>query len=150
METENKKILSIIIPTYNAAKFLDKGLSSFIIDDNSLLNMLDIIVVNDGSTDNSVEIAQKYVNKYPDVYRILNKENGGHGSAINEGVKIIKGSYFKVVDADDWVNTDVLKETICYLKDNENKHEYFLSAAHMIYSSSALHLRNSHVYFHYL
>lgn len=53
METENKKILSIIIPTYNAAKFLDKGLSSFIIDDNSLLNMLDIIVVNDGSTDNS-------------------------------------------------------------------------------------------------
>ena len=99
METENKKILSIIIPTYNAAKFLDKGLSSFIIDDNSLLNMLDIIVVNDGSTDNSVEIAQKYVNKYPDVYRILNKENGGHGSAINEGVKIIKGSYFKVVDA---------------------------------------------------
>ena len=84
METENKKILSIIIPTYNAAKFLDKGLSSFIIDDNSLLNMLDIIVVNDGSTDNSVEIAQKYVNKYPDVYRILNKENGGHGSAINE------------------------------------------------------------------
>ena len=46
METENKKILSIIIPTYNAAKFLDKGLSSFIIDDNSLLNMLDIIVVN--------------------------------------------------------------------------------------------------------
>ena len=125
METENKKILSIIIPTYNAAKFLDKGLSSFIIDDNSLLNMLDIIVVNDGSTDNSVEIAQKYVNKYPDVYRILNKENGGHGSAINEGVKIIKGSYFKVVDADDWVNTDVLKETICYLKDNENKHENF-------------------------
>ena len=125
METENKKILSIIIPTYNAAQFLDKGLSSFIIDDNSLLNMLDIIVVNDGSTDNSVEIAQKYVNKYPDVYRILNKENGGHGSAINEGVKIIKGSYFKVVDADDWVNTDVLKETICYLKDNENKHENF-------------------------
>ena len=50
METENKKILSIIIPTYNAAKFLDKGLSSFIIDDNSLLNMLDIIVVNDGCT----------------------------------------------------------------------------------------------------
>ena len=50
------------------------------------------------------------------MYRILNKENGGHGSAINEGVKIIKGSYFKVVDADDWVNTDVLKETICYLK----------------------------------
>lgn len=146
METENKKILSIIIPTYNAAKFLDKGLSSFIIDDNSLLNMLDIIVVNDGSTDNSVEIAKKYVNKYPDVYRILNKENGGHGSAINEGVKIIKGSYFKVVDADDWVNTDVLKETICYLKDNENKHENFADAVLMSYRSYVLQRENTDEY----
>lgn len=146
METENKKILSIIIPTYNAAKFLDKGLSSFIIDDNSLLNMLDIIVVNDGSTDNSVEIAQKYVNKYPDVYRILNKENGGHGSAINEGVKIIKGSYFKVVDADDWVNTDVLKETICYLRDNENKHENFADAVLMSYRSYVLQRENTDEY----
>ena len=62
METENKKKLSIIIPTNNASKYMYKGLSSFIIDDNSLLNMLDIVVVNDGSTDNSVEIAQKYVN----------------------------------------------------------------------------------------
>ena len=145
MEIENKKILSIIIPTYNAAKFLDKGLSSFIIDDNSLLNMLDIVVVNDGSTDNSVEIAQKYVNKYPDVYRILNKENGGHGSAINEGVKIIKGSYFKVVDADDWVNTDVLKETICYLRDNENKHENFADAVLMSYRSYVLQRENTDV-----
>lgn len=74
--------------------FWIKGLSSFIIDDNSLLNMLDIVVVNDGSTDNSVEIAQKYVNKYPDVYRILNKENGGHGSAINEGSKNNKRKLF--------------------------------------------------------
>ncbi|WP_443597805.1 glycosyltransferase family A protein [Agathobacter sp.] len=146
METENKKILSIIIPTYNAAKFLDKGLSSFIVDDNSLLNMLDIVVVNDGSTDNSVEIVQKYVNKYPDVYRILNKENGGHGSAINEGVKIIKGSYFKVVDADDWVNTDVLKETICYLRDNENKHRNFADAVLMSYRSYVLQRENTDEY----
>ena len=50
--------------------------------------------MNDGSTDNSVEIAQKYVNKYPDVYRILNKENGGHGSAINEGSKNNKRKLF--------------------------------------------------------
>lgn len=116
MDTENKKILSIIIPTYNAAKFLDKGLSSFLIDDNSILNKLEVIVVNDGTPDNSVEIAQKYVDKYPSVFRILNKENGGHGSAINAGVKVITGLYFKVVDADDWVNTDVLKQTIHFIE----------------------------------
>ncbi len=80
------------------------------------------------------------------MYRILNKENGGHGSAINEGVKIIKGSYFKVVDADDWVNTDVLKETICYLKDNENKHENFADAVLMSYRSYVLQRENTDEY----
>ena len=126
METENKKILSIIIPTYNAAKFLDKGLSSFIIDDNSLLNMLDIIVVNDGSTDNSVEIAQKYVNKYPDVYRILNKENGGHGSAINEGVKIIKEkNNLKIENTKEYINESNVAENIMKSYVNCKKGEYY-------------------------
>ena len=130
MDTENKKILSIIIPTYNAEKFLDKGLSSFLADDNSILNKIEVIVVNDGKPDNSVEVAQKYVDRYPNVFKILNKKNGGHGSAINAGVKAITGEYFKVVDADDWVNTEVLKETVTYLEnlsvDNERAADVIL------------------------
>ena len=100
-----EKILSIIIPTYNAEAYLDKGLSSFIVDDD-LMEMLEVIIVNDGSPDNSVGIAQKYVEKYPNTFRILNKENGGHGSAINAGAKENRGKYFKVIDADDWVDKD--------------------------------------------
>ncbi len=113
------KILSIIIPTYNAQKFLDKGLTSFIMDDDTLMKELEVIVVNDGTPDNSVAVAQKYVDRYPDTFRILNKENGGHGSAINAGVKAASGKYFQVVDADDWVDTKVLATIMHMLGETE-------------------------------
>lgn len=113
------KILSIIIPTYNAEKFLDKGLTSFIIDDKALMDKLEVIIVNDGTPDNSVAVAQKYVEHYPDTFRILNKENGGHGSAINAGVKAATGEYFQVVDADDWVDTLALVDTMNILMESE-------------------------------
>ena len=136
MDRETNKILSIIVPTYNAEKFLDKGLSSFLVDDNSILNEIEVVVVNDGTPDNSVAVAQKYVDRYPNVYRILNKKNGGHGSAINAGVGIINGRYFKVVDADDWVDTQILKETVCYLKQHEQQKEKEQISIHMIISLS--------------
>lgn len=112
-------LLSIIIPTYNAEKFLDKGLTSFIMEEAELMEKLEVIVVNDGTPDNSVEVAQKYVDKYPQVFSIVSKENGGHGSAINVGVDHITGKYFKVVDADDWVDTKALKRLIQYLDEKE-------------------------------
>lgn len=111
-----EKILSIIIPTYNAEKFLDKGLTSFLMKDASLMDKLEVIVVNDGTPDNSVAVAQKYVEQYPHVFSIINKENGGHGSAINVGVDNITGKYFKVVDADDWVDTSALERLVRYLE----------------------------------
>lgn len=100
-----EKLLSIIIPTYNAAAYLEKGLSSFVLSDSDLMNQLEVIVVNDGTPDNSVEIAEKFVKKYPNTFRVLNKGNGGHGSAINAGVKAACGKFFKVIDADDWVDS---------------------------------------------
>jgi len=114
-----EKVLSIIIPTYNAEKFLDKGLTTFIMDDAELMNKLEVIVVNDGTPDNSVAVAQKYVDKYPHVFSIISKENGGHGSAINVGVDNLTGKYFKVIDADDWVDTDALVRLIKYLDEVE-------------------------------
>ena len=114
-----QKVLSIVIPTYNAEKFLDKGLTSYIMDDKSMMDKLEVIVVNDGTPDNSVAVAQKYVDMYPDTFRIVSKENGGHGSAINVGVKNVNGKYFKVVDADDWVDTECLVETIHRLEEIE-------------------------------
>jgi glycosyltransferase involved in cell wall biosynthesis len=99
------KVLTVIIPTYNAAAYLEKGLQSLVIEDRALFEKLDVLVVDDGSTDQSAEIAQGYIERYPEVFRIYRKENGGHGSGINVGAKMAKGKYFKVLDADDWVDS---------------------------------------------
>lgn len=109
------KILTLILPTYNAQKFLDKGLTSMILP-AEWMEKLEVIVVNDGSSDNSAEVAQQYVDRYPGTFCILNKQNGGHGSGINAGVKAARGRYFKVIDADDWVDTDALMQTMQILE----------------------------------
>lgn len=114
-----QKILTIIIPTYNAEKFLDKGLTSFIMDNAHRMEQLEVLVVNDGTPDNSVAVAQKYVDQYPNTFSIINKENGGHGSAINVGVAHATGKYFKVIDADDWVDTKVLQELLHILEEED-------------------------------
>lgn len=110
------KILSVIIPTYNAENFLEKCLASFDKMEKHILKKCEILVVNDGTPDNSMQIAEKFAKKEPDVFKIVNKKNGGHGSAINAGVEHIQGSYFKVVDADDWVDT---KEAVKVIIDLE-------------------------------
>ena len=99
------KLLSIVVPTYNMEKYLDRCLMS-ILSDDSINDLLDVIVVNDGSTDKSLEITKKYKNKYKSNITIIDKQNGGHGSTINAAVSIAQGKYFKVIDADDWVNID--------------------------------------------
>ena len=114
-----EKILSIVIPTYNAEKFLDKGLPTYILDDKEKMKKLEVLVVNDGTPDNSVAVAQKYVEQYPETFKIINKENGGHGSAINVGVEHVTGKYFKCVDADDWVVTDALCHMMDILEQSE-------------------------------
>lgn len=103
------KILSVIIPSYNSRPYLDKCLGSLVCD---VMDRLDVIVVNDGSTDKSEEIAEEYVKKYPGTIRLISKENGGHGSAINEGAQYASGKYMKVLDADDWFATESLPEFI--------------------------------------
>lgn len=108
------KILSIIIPTYNMEKYLDRCLLSLLYSENK---EIEIIIVNDGGEDNSLNIAKKYKKKYSDIIVIIDKENGGHGSTINEGIKIAKGKYIKVVDADDWLDIDTFDKFIKDLKE---------------------------------
>lgn len=105
-----KKILSIIVPSYNVEKYIHKTVESMISED--LLEKIEIILVNDGSKDSTLEILNSWGKKYPSCVKVINKENGGHGSVINEGVKYATGKYFKVVDGDDWLNTDGLCKLI--------------------------------------
>lgn len=100
-----KKILTITIPTYNVEKYLERCLISLTYDE-SILDKLEIIIVNDGSKDDSLKIAKKYEKKYPNAIIVVDKENGGHGSTINVGMEKATGKYFRVLDSDDWFNID--------------------------------------------
>ena len=111
------KILSIVIPSYNVEKYLDKCVQSMLVD--SILEDIEIIIVNDGSKDSTPQIAQGYVDKYPQTVRLVDKENGGHGSTINAGIKVATGKYFKVVDGDDWLKTENLEYFISLLKSRD-------------------------------
>ncbi|TLQ21275.1 glycosyltransferase family 2 protein [Lactobacillus helveticus] len=98
--------LSTIIPVYNVENYLAECLNSVVTGIKKLNNnKVEIILVNDGSTDDSLKICQKYakVNKY---FRIVNKKNGGLSSARNEGIKIARGSFISFIDSDDVISTD--------------------------------------------
>lgn len=109
-----EKILSVIIPAYNVEKYLIKTLDS--ICGISCIENVEVIVVNDGSKDKTVELARRYEELYPDSMVIIDKKNGGHGSTINAGVKIAKGKYFKVIDGDDWVDSNEFEMFVNNLK----------------------------------
>lgn len=107
------KVLTITIPTYNMEKYLENCLDSLIIDQ---MDKLEVLIVNDGSKDRSADIARRYVEKYPETFHLIDKENGGHGSTINEGIKYATGKYFKVLDSDDWMNTKGLEKFIGHIE----------------------------------
>lgn len=79
---------------------------------------VEILIINDGSTkDNTAEIADEYEAKYPTICRAIHQENGGHGEAVNTGLRNSSGIYFKVVDSDDWVNAEAYKKVLSTLRD---------------------------------
>ena len=105
------KVLSIIIPTYNTELYIERCLDSLFYSDR-IVGALDIIIVNDGGTDGSLAIAKKYQSKYPGSVQIIDKKNGGHGSAVNAGFGVATGKYVRVLDSDDWVDIDNFVEYV--------------------------------------
>ncbi len=105
-----EKILTISIAAYNAADDITRCLDSMIFTE--VAEKLDIIVVNDGSVDNTAEIVEEYVEKYPGIIRLVNKKNGGHGSTINKSIEIAVGKYYKIVDSDDWVSKEGIEKLV--------------------------------------
>lgn len=108
------KILTVSIAAYNVEKYLDETLKS--LTDNRYVNDLEVLVVDDGSTDKTGEIAIRYQNVFPNSVKYIKKENGGHGSTINKGVELAIGKYFRVIDGDDYVDTDEFANYIEKLK----------------------------------
>ena len=95
------KLLSMVIPCYNSQDYMKFCIESLLPGGDDI----EIIIINDGSQDNTAEIADKYATLYPDIIKVIHQENGGHGEALNAGIRCATGIYLKVVDSDDWVDT---------------------------------------------
>lgn len=111
------KILSVVVPSYNAAEYLNETIPTMLAAKNS--DMTEIIIVNDGSKDDTSAVAHALKDKYPHIIRVVDKENGGHGSTINAGINVATGKYFKVIDADDWVDSHAFDQLILFLQQTD-------------------------------
>lgn len=109
------KLLSIAVPSYNSQDYLQRCLDTLVLGGQDV----DIIVIDDGSSDHTADIARDYIDRYPGIVRLEQKPNGGHGSAVNRGLAVAEGRYFKVVDSDDWVDTDAYARILDCLRRQE-------------------------------
>lgn len=107
------KLLSFAIPCYNSAAYMEKCVDSLLKGGEDV----EILIIDDGSSDETAEIADRYAAAYPSIIRAFHKENGGHGSAVNTGIEKAEGLYFKVVDSDDWVKEDAYMQILETLKE---------------------------------
>ena len=111
------KYISFAIPCYNSEAYMEKAINSILVGGEDV----EIIVVNDGSKDGTQKIAERYQEKYPTIVKAVEKENGGHGDAVNCGLAHATGKYFKVVDSDDWVDEEALYKILDVLKKFEEE-----------------------------
>lgn len=104
----SKPLLTVVVPVYKVEAYINKCLDSLIVTPE-LMEKLEVIIVNDGTPDKSAEMCLEYVRRYPNTFRLIDKENGGHGSAWNVGLKESTGFYIRFLDSDDWfTNLDKL------------------------------------------
>lgn len=120
--------VSVIVPVYNTEEYLEKCLNSLV---GQTLEDIEIIVVNDGSPDNSYLIIEKFVKLYPNKIIYINKPNGGMGDARNFGIKRATGEYIGFVDSDDYVEKEMFEEL--YDKAKTEKFDIVVSDAYMVY-----------------
>lgn len=106
------KVLSVAIPCYNSAEYMSKAIESLIPGGEDI----EIIIVNDGSKDDTLKIASEYEKKFPTMIKVVDQENGGHGEAVNAGIRNATGIYYKVVDSDDWVDEEALYKVLEQLR----------------------------------
>ena len=112
------KLLTIIIPSYNMENYIENCCRSLLVSFERQ-KQLEVLIINDGSKDATSSLAHAFVEKYPDTFKVIDKENGNYGSCINIGLKHATGIYVKVLDADDSFFTENFEEYIAFLETAE-------------------------------
>lgn len=111
------KVLTVVVPSYNTEQYMDECIPTFLADE--ILDDIEILLIDDGSKDGTAKKGLEYEKQYPGTIKLVSKENGGHGSTINKGIELATGKYFKVVDGDDWVDTEAFRKLVLYLKETD-------------------------------
>ena len=96
-----QKLLTVVVPVYKVEAYIVKCLESLVVSPE-LMEKLEVVIVNDGTPDNSAEMSREYVKRFPNTFRQIDKENGGHGSAWNVGLREATGKFLRFLDSDDW------------------------------------------------
>ena len=104
-----RKLITFAVPCYNSAAYMRHCIETLL----SAGEQAEIILVDDGSVkDDTPAICDEYAAKYPTIVKAIHQENGGHGEGVNQGIRNATGLYYKVVDSDDWLDTDALKKVL--------------------------------------
>ncbi len=113
-EKTGEKLITFAVPCYNSQDYMAKCIESLLVAGDEA----EIVIVDDGSTDGTAQIADEYAEKYPDIIRVIHKPNGGHGSAVNAGLEAATGIYYKVVDSDDWLYEKSLHKLLADIRES--------------------------------
>lgn len=111
------KILTVSIAAYQVEQCLEKTVTSMLLPE--VMDDIEILIINDGSTDGTAEIGRRFQTEYPGTVRLICQENGGHGAAVERGIQEATGIYFKTVDGDDWVDAAGFLALVEYLKKDD-------------------------------
>ena len=107
------KYITFAVPCYNSESYMRRCVDSLLAGGKDV----EIILIDDGSTDGTAAVADSYEMVYPDIVRVVHKENGGHGSGVNKGLELARGIYYKVVDSDDWLDKDAYLQLVSRVKE---------------------------------
>ena len=118
--TAHHKVVTFGIPSYNAAADMDRCISS-ILEGSGYAPDVEVIIVDDGSTDETPHKADEWAARYPGIVRAVHQENGGHGIAVLSGLREASGTYYKVVDSDDWLDAEALSTMLSILRGLEER-----------------------------
>lgn len=129
------KLLTVAIPCYNSEDYMEHAVETVLVGGEDV----EILLVDDGSTDRTADMADRLAAEHPTVIRAIHKENGGHGSAVNTGLANAKGAYFKVLDSDDWLDREAFLKVLDVLHDFvQEGHGVDMLLANYVYEKPSL------------
>lgn len=111
--TAPSPLLSVIVPAYNSQAYLDRALATLV----DYGDELEVLIIDDGSTDATPALADDWARRYPTSVRAIHQENKGHGGAVNAGIAAARGTHLRVVDSDDWVDRKAMRRVLDLLRD---------------------------------